>query len=158
MSRAAAMDSFETDEAAELSGGAKFVGEASILPSAPPPTIPSYDMPVPAREEHGEKLERKVVLTSPAVRSLARRLDVDLERVQGSGDKGRIRKEDVEAYAARRDGSGNAFASSSKQTLDSGDRSKIPEITRVEFGRTRKVMWKALGAQGSVPHFGYVHL
>src|SRR2546427_3537302 len=35
----------------------------------------------------------------PGVRKLARELGVDLGRVQGSGDKGRILKEDVEAFA-----------------------------------------------------------
>ena len=37
----------------------------------------------------------------PGVRKLARELGVDLGSVKGSGDKGRILKEDVEAYAQR---------------------------------------------------------
>ncbi|MBR9856515.1 MAG: dihydrolipoyllysine-residue acetyltransferase [Gammaproteobacteria bacterium] len=40
------------------------------------------------------------VLASPAVRRLAREQDLDLKRVTGSGDKGRIYKEDIEAYLA----------------------------------------------------------
>jgi 2-oxoisovalerate dehydrogenase E2 component (dihydrolipoyl transacylase) len=38
-------------------------------------------------------------LASPAVRRLARELGVDLQRVPGSGDKGRVYKEDVRAFA-----------------------------------------------------------
>lgn len=38
-------------------------------------------------------------LASPAVRRLARELSIDLAKVQGSGDKGRVYKEDVKAFA-----------------------------------------------------------
>ncbi|WP_445767688.1 dihydrolipoyllysine-residue acetyltransferase [Rheinheimera sp.] len=38
-------------------------------------------------------------LASPAVRRLARELNIDLAKVAGSGDKGRVYKEDVRAFA-----------------------------------------------------------
>src|SRR5690606_3748411 len=38
-------------------------------------------------------------LASPAVRRLARALSIDLSKVPGSGDKGRVYKEDVRAVA-----------------------------------------------------------
>jgi len=41
------------------------------------------------------------VFASPSVRRIARELDVDLTKVKGSGDKGRITKEDVKAFIAR---------------------------------------------------------
>ena len=151
---------FQVDESSEYAGGAKFTGEASILPSAPEPTISSSStQPVVPRRETTATNERKISLSSPAVRALARRLDVDLEDVHGSGEKGRIRKEDVEASAAAQSGisaSGrlSGITSRTMLSLSAAERSKEPELNRVEFGRTRKVMWKALGAQGSVPHFG----
>jgi len=43
----------------------------------------------------------RLAYASPGVRKLARELGVDLGSVRGSGDKGRIQKEDVEAFAKR---------------------------------------------------------
>src|SRR6185295_2400278 len=43
----------------------------------------------------------RLAYASPGVRKLARELGVDLGNVRGSGDKGRILKEDVEAFAKR---------------------------------------------------------
>jgi pyruvate dehydrogenase E2 component (dihydrolipoamide acetyltransferase) len=45
-------------------------------------------------------VKRRPVPASPATRSLARRLDVDLHEIQGSGPDGRIEPEDVQAAAA----------------------------------------------------------
>ena len=148
-------DAFAVDEAAEYSGGARFEGEASILPSAPSPTVSNESVSPVARREAASGGERKIVLSSPAVRALARRLDVDLENVSGSGEKGRIRREDVEAFAASQ-GLQDVSYETRSATLRLSDvqRAREPESTRVVFGRTRKVMWKALTPQGSVPHFG----
>lgn len=41
------------------------------------------------------------VFASPSVRRIARELDVDLAKVKGTGDKGRVTKEDVKAFIAR---------------------------------------------------------
>ena len=56
----------------------------------------------------GEKTERvqdreRPVPASPATRSLAKRLDVDLHDVEGSGPDGRIEPEDVQAAADQRE-------------------------------------------------------
>ncbi|GHA23499.1 2-oxo acid dehydrogenase subunit E2 [Oceanisphaera arctica] len=42
------------------------------------------------------------VLASPAVRRLAREQELDLSRIPGTGDKGRVYKEDIEAYLTER--------------------------------------------------------
>ncbi len=54
----------------------------------PEPVPTSADLPAPGARVHA----------GPAVRKLARELGADLARVQGKGPKGRILKEDVEAY------------------------------------------------------------
>jgi pyruvate dehydrogenase E2 component (dihydrolipoamide acetyltransferase) len=41
------------------------------------------------------------VYASPSVRRLARELDIDLTKVKGTGDKGRVTKDDVKAFLAR---------------------------------------------------------
>jgi pyruvate dehydrogenase E2 component (dihydrolipoamide acetyltransferase) len=63
------------------------------------------------------------VLASPSVRRIARELEVDLTKVTGSGDKGRVTKDDVKAYLAR----GSTPASSAT--------SGIPEIPPQDFAK-----------------------
>lgn len=73
---------------------------------APQPLGATYEMPTPGAKVHA----------GPAVRKLARELGVDLSRVKGSGPKGRIVKDDVQAYVKRQlqqvqQGAGGAPAS-----------------------------------------------
>ena len=73
---------------------------------APQPLGATYEMPTPGAKVHA----------GPAVRKLARELGVDLARVKGSGPKGRIVKDDVQAYVKRQlqqvqQGAGGAPAS-----------------------------------------------
>ena len=63
-------------------------------PAAAAPQIPRAD-PVPA--EHREAATA-LPHASPSIRKFARELGVDLARVQGSGPKGRILKEDVQGF------------------------------------------------------------
>ena len=63
----------------------------------------------------------------PAVRKLAREFGVDLTAVKGSGPKGRIIKEDVQAYVAKR------LAEPSSGTVASG--SGIPAVADVDFAK-----------------------
>ncbi len=58
------------------------------LPAAPRPITPSAELLPPARAPYA----------SPAVRLYARRLGVDLGKITGTGRKGRILREDVEAF------------------------------------------------------------
>jgi 2-oxoisovalerate dehydrogenase E2 component (dihydrolipoyl transacylase) len=164
------LDGIDSDGGASVSTGVQFTGEASILPSAP--STRGSDLathpPLQERRERDVPSEtRRVILASPAVRTLAGRLGIDLGAVQGSGEKGRVTREDVERYAgstAAASGSSTSDTSlpaAGSSSIDSrraagtlGTRSQWTETTRVEFGRTRKVMYRALGAQAEVPHFG----
>jgi pyruvate dehydrogenase E2 component (dihydrolipoamide acetyltransferase) len=77
------------------------VGGAAPAPtaSAPPKTAPASGTPTPADGLPVVGLPPIVdfagVNASPAVRRLARELDVDLTRVKGSGEKSRVTKDDV---------------------------------------------------------------
>jgi pyruvate dehydrogenase E2 component (dihydrolipoamide acetyltransferase) len=64
------------------------------------------------------------VHASPTVRRLARELDVDLSKIKGTGEKGRITKDDVKNFIAR-----------SVQGGASGLLSGIPEIPAQDFAK-----------------------
>lgn len=82
------------------------LAESANVESAPEPERASESVPDPAPESVSGRYDHESqalpeggkVLASPAVRRLAREQDLDLKRVIGSGDKGRIYKEDIEAY------------------------------------------------------------
>ncbi|ODN73796.1 hypothetical protein L202_07324 [Cryptococcus amylolentus CBS 6039] len=134
------------DAAMDASGPAQLSGEAAILPSAPRPSVPVHDGPVPERRARSEERKR-IVKASPAVRTLAAKMGVELDDVKATGDGGRVTREDVQAAA------GSAASGESRGAEQVAEQ----VVTRVEFGRTRKVMYKALGEQAKVPHFGYSH-
>jgi 2-oxoisovalerate dehydrogenase E2 component (dihydrolipoyl transacylase) len=145
------------DTAMDQAGGARFSGEASSLPSPPPqsappnpsssgtPFFPSSQLdPSPENETP----PRHPVKASPAVRNLASRLKVDLTILAPTGEAGRVTWNDVMDANMAKEMPSPRIGQSSRDTHD--------EITRVEFGRTRKAMYKALGPQAGIPHFGYV--
>jgi pyruvate dehydrogenase E2 component (dihydrolipoyllysine-residue acetyltransferase) len=73
------------------------------------------------------------VFASPAVRRLARELDIDLTKVPGTGDKGRITKEDVKAFLS-------GGAASPAASAGAG----IPEIPAIDFSKFGPVEEKPL--------------
>ncbi|MDF0535142.1 dihydrolipoyllysine-residue acetyltransferase [Shewanella sp. A32] len=103
--------------------------------------------PVPYHPSAGVQPSTGVVFASPSVRRLAREFGVDLSLVKGSGRKGRIQKEDVQAYvryelsrpkasAATAVGGGNGL-----QVIDAPkvDFSKFGEVVEVPLTRIQKI-------------------
>lgn len=88
------------------------------------PAIPR-EVPPPALQDYAG------VHASPSVRRLARELDVDLTALKGSGEKGRITKDDVKRALAR-DGGGT------------GGGAGIPEIPAQDFSKFGAIETKAL--------------
>ena len=68
---------------------------AAVSAAAPAPAAPVAAAPAAGIDEAAFKL----AYAGPGVRKLARKLGVDLGKVRGSGNKGRILKEDVESFA-----------------------------------------------------------
>lgn len=88
--------------------------------------------------------QRNKGLASPAVRTHAARMGIDIGTINGTGPGGRVMKEDLIGSVSS--SSSTAPASGSSRTAD--------DITKVTFGRSRKAMWKGMGKMGAVPHFG----
>jgi pyruvate dehydrogenase E2 component (dihydrolipoyllysine-residue acetyltransferase) len=82
-----------------LTTGTPAVLEVAALPGVGPSAMPTSEAPAPASfagsaaavDEAGFAL----AYASPAVRKVAREMEVDLAKVKGTGEKGRILKEDV---------------------------------------------------------------
>ena len=82
----------------------KPAGAAAPMASAPPAAVsvaPSA-APVPAALEDDNSLEGRLrTKSSPLVREMAKQHGIDLARVQGTGQAGRVTKEDLEAHLAK---------------------------------------------------------
>jgi pyruvate dehydrogenase E2 component (dihydrolipoamide acetyltransferase) len=86
---------------------------------------PSAAAPPPAKAD-GEAKDFAGVHASPSVRRLARELGIDLTEIKGSGEKGRITKDDVKARLA-----GAAGPAAAAPAAGAG----IPEIPPVDFAK-----------------------
>ncbi|UCE31281.1 MAG: 2-oxo acid dehydrogenase subunit E2 [Burkholderiales bacterium] len=85
-------------------------------------------------------------LASPSVRRRARELDIDLDTVHGSGPKGRIRHEDLEAMRARPSGGPVLGRHVPRQGSES-----VPVI-----GLRRRIAQAMQASKRNIPHFSYV--
>ncbi|HEY3399790.1 MAG TPA: dihydrolipoamide acetyltransferase family protein [Geothrix sp.] len=96
------------------------IGDASEKPSgAPAPAVVATAAPSPANapapltEEDDNSLEGRLrTKSSPLVREMAKQHGIDLARVQGTGQAGRVSKEDLEAYLAKGPAAAPAMAPS----------------------------------------------
>jgi 2-oxoisovalerate dehydrogenase E2 component (dihydrolipoyl transacylase) len=85
-----------TEDDLDLSVSPAFVAEQESI-EVKPSNPDSTSMPIACDTE---KKSTGKALASPAVRRLARELDVDLSQISGSGDKGRVLKDDLNDTAA----------------------------------------------------------
>lgn len=116
--------------AAPATPAAPAVQPTPAAPPAPPPAAapaPAAAAPAP---EAAKPVSASDVYAGPAVRQLARQLGVDLAQVTGSGAKGRIVKEDVEAWVKQRL-SQPAMAAAVVPLQGSG----IPAVEDIDFTR-----------------------
>ena len=90
----------------------------SAAPAPPPPA------PAPASVAGPAKPDFSGVFAGPAVRRLARELDVDLISIKGTGEKGRITKEDIKA----------ALAKSGAPVVGGGALPAVPTVDFAKFG------------------------
>ncbi|MEH8020700.1 dihydrolipoyllysine-residue acetyltransferase [Rheinheimera metallidurans] len=102
------------------------------------------------------KVTNAKALASPAVRRLARELNIDLNTVPGSGEKGRVYKDDVRAFA---NGNSQATAATTIASAPSAanNTSVAPAANRVEpIKGIKAIMARQMTESVStIPHFTY---
>ena len=78
----------------------KTENKSKQTPKKQEPDKPKNINPNKQKDEHKKTLEQKAngVYASPGVRRLARELEINLSTILGSGDKGRITKQDLHGY------------------------------------------------------------
>ena len=103
---------------------------AAQAPAAQAPAAQAPAAPAAAIDENAFRL----AYAGPGVRKLARERGVDLGKVKGSGDKGRILKEDVEAYAKGAAAQPAAKAAPAAGTGAGVDLLPWPKVDFAKFG------------------------
>ncbi len=105
---------------------------ASVAPSSPP-------RPPPVAPPTGEAPSFAKVHASPSVRRFARELGVDLNRVTGSGRKGRITKEDVQQFVK------GVMSAQTAPIAAPATGGGIPALPVVDFAQFGEIEEQALG-------------
>ena len=131
--------------------------ETDAAPAAEPPAKEDAAAPAPAPAEPppAEAKTRKRALASPATRRLAVELGVDLARVAGTGERGRVTRADVERAAQGAAESPPAapepFAPSSAAAPEGADRVEPLRGLRRRIAQTMTAAWR------EIPHILTFH-
>ena len=122
-------------------------GAAADAPVTPPPSVIAQQEPAPAAKPTSAPpaqpaaaaaaADAGLVHASPSVRRLARELDVDLAKLKGTGEKGRVTKDDVKAFLR---GPAAAPAAAAAPAGGMG----IPEIPAQDFAKFGPIETKPL--------------
>ena len=123
-------------------------GAAADAPVTPPPSVIAQQEPkpeavvqqaaAPAPAAAAAAAEAGLVHASPSVRRLARELEVDLAKVKGTGEKGRVTKDDVKAFLR-----GPAAPAAAAAAAPAGGMG-IPEIPAQDFAKFGPIESKPL--------------
>ncbi|CAI1870690.1 pyruvate dehydrogenase complex dihydrolipoyllysine-residue acetyltransferase [Serratia ficaria] len=130
----------------EVEGAAPAAAPAAQAAPAPARQEAAAPAPAAKAESKGEFTENAAyVHATPVIRRLAREFGVNLAKVKGTGRKGRILREDVQAYvkdAVKRAEAAPATAGGGLPGMlpwPKVDFSKFGEIEEVEMGRIQKI-------------------
>jgi pyruvate dehydrogenase E2 component (dihydrolipoamide acetyltransferase) len=125
---------------------------APAAPPATPSSAPASPPPSPPPTSAGPaKPDFSGVFAGPAVRRLARELDVDLNSIKGTGEKGRLTKEDIKAALAR--SSAPVAGGGALPAIPVVDFAKFGPIETVPLSRIKRISGPRLHASWvNVPH------
>ena len=130
----------------EVEGAAPAAAPAQKAEAAPAPAKQEAQAAAPVAASKGEFAENEAyVHATPVIRRLAREFGVNLAKVKGTGRKGRILREDVQAYvkdAVKRAEAAPAATGGGLPGMlpwPKVDFSKFGEIEEVEMGRIQKI-------------------
>ncbi|WP_301097987.1 pyruvate dehydrogenase complex dihydrolipoyllysine-residue acetyltransferase [Otariodibacter sp.] len=142
----------------EVAGAAPAAAPAAQAPQQAAPAAPQAAAPAQASGNVAGLSQEQVVASNgyahatPVIRRLAREFGVNLDKVKGTGRKGRIVKEDIQAYVktavkafesgSTAQASGNGVANGAGLGLlpwPKVDFSKFGETEEVELGRIQKI-------------------
>lgn len=125
-------------------------------PSTPAPAQPTPVIPPVQQSKSG------TIYASPAVRKIGREFGVDLSQVTGTGNKGRILKEDVQAYVRQRLSHGGGATAGTGMNMswqyalppqEDEDFSKYGPVEEQSLARIRQLSGPALHRNWlTVPH------
>ncbi|WP_201294524.1 dihydrolipoyllysine-residue acetyltransferase [Colwellia sp. 20A7] len=120
------------------------VAETSAPKEAPAkvaPTTAPTSSPVPHHPQSGV-VNKGTIYTSPSIRRIAREFGVDLTLVKGTGNKGRILKEDVQSYVKYELSRPKANAGSSVAAGEGG--LQVVSAKAIDFSKFGEIETKAL--------------
>ncbi|MEJ5217610.1 dihydrolipoyllysine-residue acetyltransferase [Cognatishimia sp. D5M38] len=135
------------------------VPAAAPAPTAAPAAAPA-EAPAPAAPAAASVTDSgfSKAHASPSVRAFARQLDIDISKVNGSGRKGRILREDVTAFlksttAPAASGGAPAQGGMGIPPIPAVDFSKFGKVEDVEMPRIKKISGPALHRSWlNIPH------
>jgi len=113
---------------------------APVAVAAPKPAAPK-SAPVPHHPQAGS-VNKGAIYTSPSIRRLAREFGVDLSLVKGTGNKGRILKDDVQSYVKYELSRPKANAGSSVASGEGG--LQVVSARAIDFSKFGEIETKAL--------------
>jgi pyruvate dehydrogenase E2 component (dihydrolipoamide acetyltransferase) len=126
-------------------------GPAAPPATAAPPAPGPSPAPATASAPGPAKQDFSGVFAGPAVRRLARELDLDLNAIKGTGEKGRITKEDVKAALATP--AGAVGGGGALPAVPAVDFAKFGPVETVPLSRIKRISGPRLHASWvNVPH------
>lgn len=132
----------ETSSGAPVEAVAPVAEKVVEAPKAAPAPAAKKAAPVPHHPQAGTVASSGSIYTSPSIRRLAREFGVDLTLVKGTGNKGRILKEDVQSYVKYELSRPKANAGSSVASGEGG--LQVVSAKAIDFSKFGEIETKAL--------------